>query len=183
VNPDVGLPGPAAFVLPYTAEWLLDPTPTTTTTTTSTSTTTAGGGSTTSTTLGGCAGDAECADSDPCTDDVCNAGACSNPPLAGAAGADCELGQALAGPICNDAIDPTLQAAITKFIGKARTAVQAFDAAPAKKMKKLRTKATKALSTLLKKANKAAKKNKISAECQADIAALIAQLRTLVGAL
>ncbi|MGH7895795.1 MAG: hypothetical protein ACREQL_14075 [Candidatus Binatia bacterium] len=182
-NPDVGLPGPAAFILPYTAAWQLDASPTTTTTTTVTTTSLAGG-STTSTTLpGGCTSDADCADTDPCTDDVCTGGTCSNPPLTGAAGVDCALRQALAAPLCTDAIDPALQAAITQFIGKADTAVQAFDAATPKKMNKLRKKAGKALSTLLKKTAKAVKKGKISSTCGDAITQQVQALQQLVAAL
>jgi hypothetical protein len=175
VNSDAGLPGPAAFVLPFDAVWTLDPSPTTTTTTTTVATT--------STTLAGCTSGADCGDGDPCTNDVCTAGTCSNPAITGAAGVDCQLGQALNGPICADAVDPTLQAAITQLIGKARTAVEAFDAASAKKMKKLRKKAGAALNALLKKTNKSARKGKISAACQADITAEISSLRQLVAGL
>lgn len=131
--------------------------------------------------------DADCDDEDPCTEDHCTSDACGNVHLTGAAGADCELGQALVNPIC-DTIDPMLDAAIHTLIGKARTKVGGIAGASPKKARKLRKQARKlrkqadaALKMILMKAKKVTKKHKITADCQAAITTLDATLRQQVA--
>ena len=186
INSDAGLPGPTAFVLPVTAEWMLDASPTTTTTTTITTTTTVVTPSTTTTTLG-CTSAAECSDADPCTDDVCTGGTCSNPHVAGASGVSCEIDQIIDRQACGatDTTDVALQAAWTKFLGKATGAVQAIDgASTTKKAAKLKIKAGNALKALLKKMTKLAKKpGRVSTGCQASIRQDIGAIQALLSAL
>ncbi|MCW5890377.1 MAG: hypothetical protein KIT14_07470 [bacterium] len=179
VNLAAGLPGPATFILPVEADWLLDPSPVATTTTT-----TLGPGATTTTTLppGGCTVDADCADTDPCTTDACAAGACSNTRLTGAQGAACVIGDLDPAKIC-PAIDATLARQMAAALAKARQAAAAADGAPAKKVKKQRGKAKKALKAALAKVKKADRKDKIDDACSAGLQAAIAALQQAVGAI
>jgi hypothetical protein len=178
LNLAVGLPGPGALVLPVDATWILDPNAVTTTTTTTPTT------STTTTTLAVCTADAQCADGDTCTQDVCNAGTCSNPPATGAVAIDCQLGKVTPATVCGaDPVDSALQANIAAAIAKARTALQQIAAAPAKKQKKLRNAARNALRPILKKAAKAAKKQTITTTCRDQIKALVAQFQQTIAAL
>jgi hypothetical protein len=175
VNGEVGLPGPATFILPVEADWLLDPTPVPTTTTT-----TIGSSTTTTTTLppGGCTVDADCDDSDACTTDTCAAGACTNVQLTGAAGAACEIGDFDPTDVC--AIDDALASQLASALLKAQQAATSADGASTKKAKKLRNKAKKALKVAVKKVKKAAKKETIDAECSTDLQAAIAALQQVV---
>lgn len=176
VNGEVGLPGPATFILPVDAEWLLDPTPVPTTTTT-----TLGPGTTTTTTLppGGCNVDADCDDADPCTTDACASGSCTNTPLAGAQGAACEIGAFDPTAVC-PAIDEKLASQMASALLKAQQAATAADGAPAKKVKKQRNKAKKALKGAAKKVKVAAKKDKIDDACAAELQAALAALQAAI---
>lgn len=177
VNLEVGLPGPATFILPVEADWLLDPTPPPTTTTT-----TIGSSTTTTTTLapGTCNVDADCDDSDPCTTDTCAASACTNAPLTGAQGASCEIADFDPTEVCPE-VDDTLAGQIASALLKAQQAAAAADGASAKKAKKQRNKAKKALRVALKKVKKADKKDTIDDACSADLQAAIAALQQAVA--
>ena len=160
VNNAVGLPGPAAFVFPIDATWSLDPSPVP------------------------CTADAQCADGDLCTHDVCNlaAGTCSNPPVAGVALAECALEQVVPAEICGaDPIDPSLQAVITTAIAKARAALQKVEGVAPKKQKKLRKSAKNALKPIVAKAIKAAKKKTLTGGCRDAIKALVSNLQTAIS--
>ena len=67
----------------------------------STTTTTTTTSSTTTTTMAECTGDGDCADGNDCTQDVCNAGSCSNPPEAN--GAPCTDANACTDDQCDGA--------------------------------------------------------------------------------
>lgn len=178
VDPAVGLAGPGAFVLPVDVTWDQDDSPVTTTTTTIVTTTT------TTTTLPPCTDASQCSDSDPCTDDVCSSGVCSNPPASGAAAVSCTLGKVNPATLCgDDPVDAALQASITAQIAKAKGLLDEIAAAPAKRQKKLRNAAKKALAPILKKAAKAAKKKTISAACGTAIKDLVKQLQATIAAI
>jgi hypothetical protein len=178
VNNAAGLPGPVAFILPVDAEWDLDSNPTSTTTTSTTTTST-----TTTQPPPACTTDADCDDHNPCTDDTCVGGACSNVEKTGAAGAACHIQQATTTPICADGTDASIDGVIQAAVGKALNALQAFDAASAKKQAKLKKKADTALKGILKKLTKAVKKKKVSPDCGSTITSTITDLRSQVQAL
>jgi hypothetical protein len=182
VNSDVGLPGPAAFVLPVNVEWQLDPTPPSTTSTTTTTTTTPTAPSSTTTTLPGCTGPADCDDGDTCTDDRCTAGTCANPPIPGPAGVACRIGTAKQPPECAT-LDAKLAQALSAALSKARSSVSGLAGATPKRAKKLEKAADGALKRLNPRVNKAAKKRTIDDGCKGALLDLIANLRSQIGAL
>lgn len=168
VNDDVGLPGPAAFILPVAAEWLLDPTsPTTTTTTTLPA--------------AECTTGADCADADACTDDTCSAGRCLHVPSAGTAGVACRLNAFSAGDVCGTAVDAKLDAVLAKLVRKANTAVGGIIGAKTGKVAKLRKRARGALATALRRVTKAEKKDAVDGPCAAALRAAITRLQEAVA--
>jgi hypothetical protein len=140
---------------------------------------------TTTTTLppGGCTDPADCADGDPCTDDQCAGGQCSNPPLVGIDGAQCLIAALDPATVCgSDPLDPKLLAAMTKKLGKAtsllgRAESTSTDAKRAKFVKK----AGKSLRPILAKVTKLVHKGKISAACAAAIQQAIAAIQQALG--
>jgi hypothetical protein len=202
-----GLPGPIALRIPIVHDWLLTPTqpsvttttnPTTTTSvppTTSTTgtvpTTTSVPGTTTTIVVGttttttgppaACTSPADCVDGDPCTDDRCAAGTCSNPP--GIDGAQCAL-DALPTPstICGaETIHPKLLGTLTaklaqtaRFLAKAETARK-----DAKRVRFL-NKSRAALQAILNKATKFGGNGKISPECAGAITETITAVQSVV---
>jgi hypothetical protein len=169
VNADVGLPGPAAFILPVRAEWQLDPTPLPTTTTT---------------TLppSGCTSAADCPDTDGCTVDACDAGRCTNTPLSGAAAATCRFLAFSAADLC-PGLDTKLGGAVAKLVDRARAAVDAVAGAKAKKATKLRRRASAALAMVLRKVGKAEKKGAIEGGCAGALRDGVGRLQQSVAAI
>lgn len=181
----IGLPGPMALTLPVAGQWLATPTPPTTTTTTSGSTSTSvttPGATTTTAPPQPCATPADCDDSDPCTDDQCNANLCANPVIPGIDGAQCLLGQINAPALCgSDPVHPKVLRTTTKkvakavkFLGTAETATS--DPKRVKALKKVRA----ALQAILNKAAKFGTKGKITGACAQAIADEIGPILQLV---
>jgi hypothetical protein len=158
----------------HTKRFTLDVTSTGTTTTTATTTTLPSGG---------CASTADCADGDPCTDDQCSGGECSNPPILGIDGAQCLLAALVPASVCgSDPIDPKLLTALTKKRAKATTLLGRAEAATTDaKRAKFVKKAVKSLRPIVVKATKLVTKGKLSAACAGAIEQAIAAIRQALG--
>jgi hypothetical protein len=136
---------------------------------------------TTTTTLpsGGCTGPADCADGDPCTNDQCAGGQCSNPSLVGIDGAQCLLGELVPANVCgSESIHPKVLTTMTKKLARASTLLgRAESASTDAKRAKLIARAGKGLTPIVTKATRFASKGKISAECAAAIRQVVDALR------
>ena len=161
-NVVIGLPGPAALTLGVTSNWAnVD---------TGTTTTTLGGGGTTTTTLpGNC--DPACGDDDTCTTDTCTGTTCSYPLASpGIAGARCVAKRMQSRPLCGT---DTVDAKLSKTIGRALPKIDSFlakaDTATGKKRTKALKKARAQLVTIDKKTTKTAGKGKIEDACKTTI--------------
>src|SRR5262249_55222336 len=146
----------------------------TTTTSAPSATTTSVPGSTTTTTMrpGGCGSPAECDDGDPCTENRCSDGTCSNPPLGGTDGAQCAIEQLPApSTLCGaQTIHPKRLGTLTNKLGQANALLdKAESARTAGKRAKLLKKARAALQLILKKAAKFGGSGKLSSECAGAI--------------
>ena len=122
---------------------------------------------------------------DPCTDDRCSGGDCSNPPILGIDGAQCLLAALVPASVCgSDPIDPKLLGTMTKKRAKATTLLGRAEAAPTDaKRAKFVKKAGKSLRPIVTKATKLATKGKISAACAATIGDAIAAIQQALGEL
>jgi hypothetical protein len=130
-----------------------------------------------------CTTGTDCADDNPCTEDVCSNETCSNPALTGIDGAQCLLTQALGASFCSGVtIDTKLTNAIRKGLTKSQTALgQAESLSGNKRVRRLK-KARNALTKLQKKVTKATtrRKNPLPGTCGTEINAAIGAALALI---
>ena len=159
--------------------------PVTTTTGVLVTTTSVAGTTTTTTTLppGSCTSPANCDDGDPCTENLCSAGTCSNPLLSGTDGAQCAIEQlpapsSLCGP---ETIHPKMLGTLTNKLDQTTRLLDKAENAPtAKKRAKLLKKARAALQLILRKAEKFGGNGKLSTECAGTISEAITAVQQTV---
>jgi dipeptidyl aminopeptidase/acylaminoacyl peptidase len=127
-----------------------------------------------------CTPESDCDDGNRCTAGRCSDGLCVQDRAVGFDGADCELGEMLATPLCEDAEIPAkLQQGIVKKLEQVRALIAKAEPR-GKKGKGLLKRARGRLANGRKKALKAARKKKIEAACGEQIGQRIDALRDLL---
>jgi hypothetical protein len=115
---------------------------------------------------------AECEDDDPCTDDTCTDGGCRHEPIAGYAGADCELRKIAAMPCGPGVVPGRLEQRVRKAITRARRLLERAGRGPAARGGRLVRKAEVLLARL---GGRIERSTKLDAGCRATIAEMVAE--------